>query len=167
MSHLVLPLLALAVAEPLSSADDFTPARVQNCIRDLRWPHDGEEPPWIAVYGDSLSRGIFFDTAEALNSSSAAAAKSELDEVKIAPLSTLHLLNSHDCAMLFLCALRSCTRATAPTTLSTAPFSNRGLRSGGKSAAASRLIGTLDGGTRAPTRSPAPCASLRPRAATT
>ena len=47
-----------------------TPSQIQNCIRDLRWPHAGSEPPWVAVYGDSLARGIYFDTIEALNSSS-------------------------------------------------------------------------------------------------
>ena len=33
--------------------------------------------PWLAVYGDSLSRGIFFDTIEALNGSDAARHRSD------------------------------------------------------------------------------------------
>jgi hypothetical protein len=63
-----------ASREQLQLAGGYrTPARVQSCINNLRWPHAGSEPPWIAVYGDSLARGIYFDTLEALNSSSEAA----------------------------------------------------------------------------------------------
>ena len=63
-----------ALREQLQLAGGYrTPARVQSCINNLRWPHAGSEPPWIAVYGDSLARGIYFDTLEALNSSSEAA----------------------------------------------------------------------------------------------
>ena len=43
-------------------------AKMPDCIKDLR-RNDGEAP-WISVYGDSLSRGMLFDTLEALNESS-------------------------------------------------------------------------------------------------
>ena len=44
-------------------------ADLDRCIVNLRSTHNGNGPPWIAVYGDSLSRGMFFDTVQALNSS--------------------------------------------------------------------------------------------------
>lgn len=50
----------------------MTPGDVQRCVRELRWPFDGREPMWIAFYGDSFARKVFFDTAEMLNSSSSA-----------------------------------------------------------------------------------------------
>lgn len=55
-----------------ADVDTQVVARLSTCVRRLRQPDDGE-PPWLAVYGDSLSRAVFFDTVEALNGSAATA----------------------------------------------------------------------------------------------
>ena len=47
-----------------------------DCMKRLRKPYS-DNLPWLAVYGDSLSRGIFFDTIEALNGSDAARHRSD------------------------------------------------------------------------------------------
>ena len=52
---------------------DITAHQLQRCLRTLRRPHGpNEETPWLAVYGDSLGRAIFFDTVDALNRSTRA-----------------------------------------------------------------------------------------------
>ena len=43
------------------------PWEVAQCMNDLSGP---TADPWLAVYGDSLTRGVFFDVATLLNSSS-------------------------------------------------------------------------------------------------
>ena len=89
---LLLVLLALLVFYPArrrhlyvtaESAADPLASQLPGCLRRLRQPNDGE-PPWLAVFGDSLSRGIFFDTVEALNGSAAAS----VDQVRAHDLTT-------------------------------------------------------------------------------
>ena len=43
------------------------PWEVAQCMNDLSGP---TADPWLAVYGDSLTRGVFFDVATLLNASS-------------------------------------------------------------------------------------------------
>jgi hypothetical protein len=130
----VVVLLAVAVgctadAEALFSVPggDRTPAAVQNCIRNLRSPRDGSETPWLAVYGDSLARGIFFDTAEALNSSKAAPAKSGKEVRGRYPAVPKYCCKeAHTrclCFRSFDAVHCRCTLATRPTTHTTAPSS--------------------------------------------
>ena len=74
-----------------------TPEQVQQCVRALAGQAAGA-PAWLAVYGDSLARGVFFDTVEALNYSEAAAAV----RLRSAPSSVHmgHFANySTDCAI--------------------------------------------------------------------
>lgn len=54
---------------PLDTESTKTIERVQTCMRQHLHPQLDGESPWLAVYGDSLSRGIFFDTVDALNGS--------------------------------------------------------------------------------------------------
>ena len=57
-----------------------SPSDVRRCVRALA---DGGTP-WLAVYGDSLARGIFFDTISAFNGSAP----------KVETVSVMHLLTS-------------------------------------------------------------------------
>ena len=73
LALLVVILLYPGQRSPISShAPREDEVWLSECMRKkLRRAADGEAP-WLAVYGDSLSRGVFFDTVELLNGSMAA-----------------------------------------------------------------------------------------------
>ena len=56
----------LGTYRPVKFSSDADALWLSTCVR---WLRDDSEPPWLAMYGDSLSRGIFFDTITLLNRS--------------------------------------------------------------------------------------------------
>ena len=70
LALLLLLLLLLFWPQPtdLNAIDGRLLSRLRACVERLHVANDGEVP-WLAVYGDSLARGIFFDVVDALNSS--------------------------------------------------------------------------------------------------
>ena len=59
----------------------------------LQGQYAGDDEPWLAVYGDSLTRGIFFDVASILNGSS--------DQPAVRLLHPGHAANYSDSCLLF------------------------------------------------------------------
>ena len=73
------------------------PWEVAQCMNDLSGP---TADPWLAVYGDSLTRGVFFDIVSLFNSSAGGSqvchgdlccggAPRERPRLKLAPRTTL------------------------------------------------------------------------------
>ena len=115
---LLLVLLALLVFYPshrhdyetAESAADPVAFQLPSCMRRLRQPNDGE-PLWLAVFGDSLSRGIFFDTAEVLNGSATAS----VDRVRA------HVLTTHSHSHLSVSDLQAYPHARSRSVHTGAP----------------------------------------------
>ncbi len=70
---LFLPLLCvIVVALRLKTRYSSAPllsSNLQRCLAQLGGSRDSGDPPWLAVYGDSLARGLFFDLIAPLNGS--------------------------------------------------------------------------------------------------